>query len=114
MMVMDFLGCIILKSRGFRISSVLFLIINVGALFLIFNFDFKDISNETYKYTLFKVLYLLLCYAMLFIGVGASALLSQQILVDSFLKLRKYLSKQKKKKEKKQKKQKRKKKKKKS
>ena len=103
MMVMDFLGCIILKSRGFRISSVIFLILNVGALFLILNFDF-DIKDKEFQYTLFNVLYLLLCYAILFVGVGASALLSQQMLVDSFLKLRKYLDKQRKKKEKKEKK----------
>ena len=103
MMVMDFLGCIILKSRGFRISSVIFLILNVGGLFLILNFDF-DIKDKEFQYTLFNVLYLLLCYAILFVGVGASALLSQQMLVDSFLKLRKYLDKQRKKKEKKEKK----------
>ena len=88
---MDFLGCILLKSKGFRISSIVFLLINGIGIFLLLTFDFKDYDKDKNIYPFIQILYILICYLFLFIGVGASALMSQQILVDSFYKLKIYL-----------------------
>jgi len=90
-MIMDFLGCILLKSYGFRISSIIFLIINTISLFLIYFIDFNDYDEEN-LYSFNKIIYIFICFLLLFIGVGSSALLSQQILIDSYLKLKYYLN----------------------
>lgn len=49
-MFMDFLGKIILKWLGFKISSLIFLLINSISLFLIYNFDFSEYNKETGRY----------------------------------------------------------------
>ena len=89
-MIMDFLGRTLLKSYGFKISSIIFLIINSISIFLIYFIDFND-YDENNLYSFSKIVYIFICYLLLFIGVGASALLSQQILIDGFLKLKYYL-----------------------
>ena len=88
-----FIGNLLLISRGFRISSFVFMIINCFSLFLLLKFDFEAFRDE---YDFFSILYLALCYILLLIGVGASALLSQQILVDSHQKYKQYIFKNKK------------------
>ena len=88
-MVMDFLGQIILRYFGFKISSFIFLLINSISLSLIYNFDFSE-YNETKRYTIFQLGYILGFFVILFIGVGCSALLSQHILIDSFIKYKRY------------------------
>ena len=84
MMIMSFLGETLLRSFGFRISTIFFLVINCIPLFLIMTFNFNDF-NDKYKYSLLKILYLLLCYIILFIGVGSSTLLSHKILLNKYL-----------------------------
>jgi len=76
-MIMDFLGIIVLKSRGFRIASIIFMMINLVSLFLIASFDFSKFDFENRKMSILQILYLLLCYILLFVGVGSSALLSE-------------------------------------
>ena len=93
MMFMAFLGDALLISRGFRISISVFSAINIGAIFLIFNFKFGDYNRDNNTYTIFGMLYLLLTWLLLFIGVGASALLSQQIMIDSNYKYDDYITK---------------------
>ena len=90
MMITNFFGEILLKSRGFRVSLFLFMIINCIPLFLIINFNF-DSYEKNFKYSGFKILYLLVCYIGLLIGIGSSSLLSQKILIDSFLKYKNYI-----------------------
>ena len=89
-MFMDFLGKIILKWLGFKISSLIFLLINNISLFLIYNFDFSEYKKETGRYTIFQLGYILACWGILLVGVGCSALLSQHILIDSYIKYRHY------------------------
>ena len=89
-MIMDFLGCILLKAKGFKVSAFIFLLVNGISLFFIYFFDFNDYNDDN-VYSLNKLLYLLLFFILLFIGVGSSALLSQYILIDSFLKLKYHL-----------------------
>ena len=90
MMFTAFLGEILLRSRGFRISTFVFGVINGLSIFLILGFSFFNYNAEDNTYTLFQILYLLLCWLLLLVGVGASALLSQQIIVDSNSKYKKY------------------------
>ena len=93
MMFMAFLGDILLKSRGFRISTSIFGGINIISMFLISNFSFDDYDRKNNTYSIFQILFLLLCWVLLFTGVGASALLSQQIIIDSNYKYDTYLKK---------------------
>ena len=91
MMLIAFLGDILLKSRGFRVSVSVFAVFNIISMFLILNFSFDDYNHEYNTYSLFQFIYLLICWLLLFVGVGASALLSQQIIVDSNYKYEKYI-----------------------
>ena len=88
-----FLGDILLQSRGFRVSTFIFAIINIGAIFLIISFSFLDYNTNDNTFSLLKILYLILGYILLLIGVGASALLSQQIIIDSNYKYNDYIKK---------------------
>lgn len=92
MMATDFLGCILLKSLGFRISSFIFLILNGIGIALLITFDFKDYSEKEGIFPFLHIFYLLLCYLIIFIATGASALMSQTILIDSFYLLKDYLT----------------------
>lgn len=103
MFFMNFLGDMLLKSRGFVFSSTVFLVINWLCFLWIYNFTFKDNIEEELEYTeqkkevetytLFNILYILGFFLLLFVGVGGSTMLSQQILVDSFEKLNIFSSK---------------------
>ena len=100
MFFMGFIGDFLLKATGFIYSSFLFLFINFSSFFMIDSFEFKnniksenEESEETPSietYNFFNIIYILIFYLLLFIGVGGSAMLSQQILVDSHDKLKRY------------------------
>jgi len=83
METMGFLGTLFFKYLGFGISSFIFLIVNSISLFLLINF-FNRYNSSNDKYTMLQIIYLCFSYFLLFIGVGSSALLSQQILVDNW------------------------------
>ena len=92
MLFMAFLGDALLKAKGLTFTLVIFCIfINGAAFVLLYVFDFKDYDKEYNSFTLLKILYLIFCYILLFIGVGSSALLSQQIIVESNVKYNEYL-----------------------
>ena len=90
-MFMAFLGDAFLKAKGFRISYSVLSIINIAAIILILNFSFDDYDRDDNTFTLFKMLFMALIWLLLFIGVGASALLSQQIIIDSNYKYDEYI-----------------------
>ena len=62
------------------------------SIFLILTFSFLDYDKEDNKYTILNILHLIFSYILLFLGVGASALLSQQIIIDSNSKYNEYSS----------------------
>ena len=80
---MGFLGTLFVRFYGFRVSSIIFMLLNCISLFLIMNF-FSQYNDTFEKYSILSILYLFFCYLLLFIGVGSSALLSQQILIDNY------------------------------
>ena len=80
---MSFLGMIFYNFYGYKISSILFMIPNVLSFFLIYML-FSQYNDNSDKYNLFQILYLFSSWALLFIGVGSSALLSQQMLIDNY------------------------------
>ena len=107
MMFMAFLGDALLKAKGLTFTIILFgIIINGIAFLLLYSFNFKDYDPDKNTYSILRILILIGCYILLFIGVGSCALLSQQIIVESNAKYNEYLNilKKKKKKEKKKKK----------
>ena len=93
MMFTAFLGDILLKARGFRVSIFIFSLINLFSIFLILNISFTIYDQNYNNYAFFDILLILLCWVLLFLGVGASALLSQKIIIDSNSKYNKYLTK---------------------
>lgn len=84
MMFMDFLGGLFLKWIGFFFSSMIFLLFNIGGLFLILNYDYTKIEKLSLLETIISFFYIFVCNIFLFIGVGSSALLSQQISKEYF------------------------------
>ena len=93
MLFTAFLGDIVLQSRGFRVSTFIFALINIGAIFLVMSFSFFDYNIKDNTFSFFKLLYLILGYLLLLVGAGASALLSQQIIIDSNYKYNDYIKK---------------------
>ena len=91
MMITGFIGDLLLKSRGFRVSAFILSLFNFGVLFWLTNFDFDFKEPNVFDYDFIKILTILIIYILLLIGIGGSALLSQQILVDSHLKYKNYL-----------------------
>ena len=82
---MSFLGTIFVDFYGYKVSSFIFMFLNIISLFLIMNF-YSQYNDTFEKYSLLQILYLFFCYVLLFIGVGSSALLSQQLLIDNYEK----------------------------
>ena len=97
MMIMNWLGHRTLNSCGFMFSIILFFIINFGYFIMMYNFDFLK-YNEYNKYNFLKIIQLLLCYLVIFIGAGSSSLLSQEIYLEFFRKYQRFMKERKKKK----------------
>jgi len=83
MMVTGFVGELLLKSRGFRQTSFILGLVNFGTLIWLNSFDFKLKNQVEFNYSLSQIIYILICYILLLSGIGGSALLAQQILVNS-------------------------------
>ena len=88
-MITGFLGNIILKWKGVKISSFLLSLFNFGSIIWLLNFDFY--VGAEFDYDWIKILNLCFIYFLLLCGIGGSALLSHQILVESHLKYKHYL-----------------------
>ena len=74
------IGNLLLKSIGFRFSTIIYMIINVLTLILFESFDFPE------KYNFYSILLLILYYILFFISVGGISLLSHQIYFDGLTK----------------------------
>ena len=99
MMFWEFVGSLVYEYCDFIGTSILFFLLNVILLILIGGFNFLDIDEKNHKYSFFQILYISLVYLFLWISVSASALLSQQVYINSFQILKKKLVKEKKEKE---------------
>ena len=91
MMITGFIGELLLKSRGFRISSGLLSIPIFGSLIWLCAFNFNFEEEYVFDYGFLKLLNLAFIYILILIGIGGSALLSQQILIDSLLKYKDFI-----------------------
>jgi len=87
---MSFLGMVFYNFYGYKISSILFMILNGLSFFLIYKL-FSEYNDSSESYNLTETLYLFGSWILLFIGVGCSALLSQQMLTDNFEKYNSFL-----------------------
>ena len=76
------IGNLLLKSIGYKFSSLIFMVIN-SAIILIYNsYDFPKEKYVNFS----SVLYIILFYIILYISVGSMALFSQQIYFDGLKK----------------------------
>ena len=91
MMITAFLGGLLLRWKGFRVTTCLLCIPTVGATIwlLEFNFDFK--IDGVFDYDILKIFNLIFIYFLFLVGLGGSALLSQQILIEGHLRYKSYL-----------------------
>ena len=86
-MFWDFLGLFLMKYCGFSCTSFIYILLSSILIVLILAFNFLDIDKTTHKYFFSQILYLLLVYLFLWIVVGAYALLSQNIFIDSLMNI---------------------------
>ena len=91
MLLTGFIGSLILKWKGFKISSGVLCAFNIGSIIWLLNFNFNFNSPGIFDYDLIKILNLCFIYILLLIGIGGSALLSHQILIESHLKYKDFL-----------------------
>ena len=78
------------KFYGYKISSLLFMIPNILCFPLIYMI-FKEYNDASEKYNLSDIIYLFISWILLFIGVGSSALLTQQMLTDNYGRFNSFL-----------------------
>ena len=90
MMITGFAGDLLIKSKGFTKSSIYLFAPNLIGMFWLNSFDFS-LPNEKFDYSLIKIIFIFICYLIILIGVGGSALLSQKILIDYYLKYKDYI-----------------------
>ena len=95
MMITGFILDSLLKSRGFRKSSIILSLFNFGCLFWMFCFHFNFEEEGVFDYSIIKILCIIVCYSILLIGIGGSTLLSLKILRDRHLNYKDYVIKQK-------------------
>ena len=91
MMFFSFIGYSLLKATEFRIAIAIFGGLTVFGIFdiLIFSFMDYDINDNTYSFI--KIIFLLLIWILLFVVIGASSLLSHQVIIDSNVQYNEYL-----------------------
>ena len=85
-MFWDFLGLFSKKYCGFSCTSFIYILLSSILIVLILAFNFLDIDKTIHKYFFSQILYLLLVYLFLWIVVGAYALLSQNLFIESIMK----------------------------
>ena len=89
MLVSGVLGILLLNWKGYRISLILLCPFVFGPLFWLLNFEYSFKDEKTFDYGIFKILNLIFIYILIYTGIGALSLISQQILVESYLKYKK-------------------------
>ena len=88
---MSFLGMIFYEFYGYKISSLLFIIPNGFSFFLIYKI-FSKYDDASDQNNLIQIFYIFTSWVLLFIGVGSSALLTQQMLTDNYGKFNSFLN----------------------
>ena len=96
MLLTGFIGSSFLKCLGFKRTYLILFPFNIGSIIWLLNFNFNFKSPGIFDYDFVKLINLCFIALLLFIGIGGSALLSHQILIESHLKYKDYLIKKKK------------------
>ena len=91
MMLTGFLGDILLKWKGFKITIALLSLFNLGAIFWLMNLRFDFEEEGIFDYDILKVISFVVIYILFFLGLGGSSLLSIKILIENHLKYKFYL-----------------------
>lgn len=94
MMITGFISNLLIQWKGFKLTPGVLSAFNFGAIFWLLNFDFNFGTEGVFDYDFVKILNLLVIYILFLCGIGGSALLSHQILVESHFKYKDYLIKQ--------------------
>ena len=94
MMITGMFGNIFLKCTGFRASVFLLCLPGIASIILLLNINYKFEVEGIFDYDIAKILEFILIKILLYLGLGASALLPHQILIDSQLKYKGKLIKQ--------------------
>ena len=88
------IGTFLLKKIGFRFSSIILHLLNLVAILLIIKiFPFLEYYNFNNTYPTLYIPILGIIWLLLFLGVGGSAMLSLQLIMDKIDKCNEYYSK---------------------
>ena len=74
------IGNFVLKGVGYRLSSIIYILINAAFLFITRTFEFPD------NYDFYQLLLIIMYFFLLLVSVGSVALFSQQIYFDGLTK----------------------------
>ena len=86
MMITAFIGGLLLRWKGFKITTGLLCIPSFGATVWLWNFNYNFKVDVVFDYDILKIINLIFIYILYLCGIGGSALLSQQILIEGHLK----------------------------
>ena len=87
----SFIGTFFLNKMGFRFSFIILNIINLAAFLLIIKaFPFLDYYDFNNTYPNSYILFLFIICFLLLVGAGATAMLSQQLIMDKIDKCNEY------------------------
>ena len=92
--ITGFIGGALLIWKGLRIASLTFFILNIVVILMIrFLFVFTNYNEYYNTYSEIQIFWLIISWIMLLIGVGASALLFQKMVIDKTFKYKEHLEK---------------------
>ena len=74
------IGNFVLKGAGYRLSSIIYILINAGFLFIVRTFEFPD------SYDFYQLILIIIYYLLLLLSIGSVTLFSQQIYFDGLTK----------------------------
>ena len=91
MMVTGLIGNVFLKCVNFKVSSFILCLPGIASIILLLNINYKFEKEGIFDYDIVKLVEFIGIYLLLWVGLGASALLPHQILIDSQLKYKEKL-----------------------
>ena len=83
-MFWNLIGESLLKSIGFRITAIIFLVFNSTILTIIYNISYDNYNKEAFTYSFLKIIALFFIWFAMAVFFGASTLLAQRKFIDFY------------------------------
>ena len=89
--ILNIIGSILMSIWGFGISYFFCCIFIIISLLMIYNIGFDEKTLVEHQISLYDILYIFFAYIFIFFGTGCSSLMTQQIIIEYYLKIKKTL-----------------------